>query len=137
MSQVQHPRDGTVTLAMSSGFIILEKVSFMTTPLRSLPNWQDYEGAKAHFVASHQNPINQAIHHGTNLLAFLSILFLLIDWRIALAMLIAPQPFVWMGHAVFEKNQPAFVKYPGITILASLAWSIEEWFGLKPLLHRA
>ncbi len=137
MSEVQQSRDEPVTLAISSGFIILEKVSFMTTPLRSRPNWQDYEGAKTHFISCHQNPTNQAIHHVTNLLAFLSLIFLFIDWRIALAMLIVPQPFVWMGHALFEKNQPAFVQYPGITILASLAWSIEEWFGLKPLLLKA
>jgi hypothetical protein len=105
--------------------------------MASIDSWQSdwqthYSAAKQHFIASHQNPTNQIIHHITNFLAFLAIPFLFIDWRIALVLLILPQPFVWMGHSLFEKNKPAFVKYPGTTILASLHWSLQERFGLKP-----
>ncbi|MEB3293392.1 MAG: Mpo1-like protein [Synechococcales bacterium] len=92
-----------------------------------------FHAAKRHFLACHQHPLNQAIHHFTNLLAFLAIALLFYDWRISLILLIVPQPIVWMGHAVFEKNQPAFVKFPGITIAVSLLWSIEHLFGLRDL----
>jgi len=93
-----------------------------------------FNEAKAHFIESHQNPINQALHHLTNLLAIAAIIFLFIDWRITLVCLIFTQVFALGGHAFFEKNDPAFVKYPGITILASLSWSFENWFGLRQIL---
>ncbi len=93
-----------------------------------------FNEAKAHFIASHQNPINQALHHLTNVLAIAAVIFLLIDWRITLICLVFTQVFALGGHAFFEKNEPAFVKYPGITILASLSWSFENWFGLRQIL---
>ncbi|MEX0269160.1 Mpo1-like protein [Leptolyngbyaceae cyanobacterium UHCC 1019] len=93
-----------------------------------------FNEAKAHFVASHQNPINQALHHLTNVLAIAAVIFLFIDWRISLICLVFTQVFALGGHAFFEKNEPAFVKYPGITILASLAWSFENGFGLRQIL---
>jgi hypothetical protein len=96
-----------------------------------------FNEAKAHFIASHQNPINQALHHLTNLLAIAAVIFLVIDWRISLVCLVFTQVFALGGHAFFEKNEPAFVKYPGITILASLSWSFEHWFGLRQLFKRA
>jgi hypothetical protein len=92
-----------------------------------------FQEAKAHFIASHQNPINQVLHHLTNLLAIAAVVFLLIDWRITLVCLVLTQVFALGGHAFFEKNEPAFVKYPGITILASLSWSFENWFGFKQI----
>jgi hypothetical protein len=95
-------------------------------------HWKNhYTAAQQHFIAAHQNPTNQIIHHITNALAFIALPLLFVDWRIALLLLLLPQPFVWLGHAVFEKNEPAFIKYPGTTILASLHWSLQERFGLK------
>jgi hypothetical protein len=94
-----------------------------------------FQEAKAHFIASHQNPINQALHHLTNGLAIAAVIYLFIDWRITLACLVLTQVFALGGHAVFEKNEPAFVKYPGITILASLSWSFENWFGFRQILQ--
>ncbi|NDJ19216.1 Mpo1-like protein [Myxacorys almedinensis] len=96
-----------------------------------------FQAAKAHFIASHQNPINQALHHLTNLLAIASVVYLFIDWRMTVLCLVLTQVFALGGHAVFEKNEPAFVKYPGITILASLQWSFENWFGFRQLWQRA
>jgi len=93
-----------------------------------------FQDAKAHFVASHQNPINQALHHLTNLLAIAAVVFLFFDWRLTLLCLVLTQVFALGGHAVFEKNEPAFVKYPGITILAAMSWSFERWFGLRQVL---
>ena len=87
--------------------------------------------AKAHFVASHQHPINQMLHHLTNLLAIAAVVLLFYDWRLTLLAGVLTQVFALGGHAVFEKNQPASVKYPGITILVSLLWSFENWFGLR------
>jgi hypothetical protein len=95
-----------------------------------------FQEAKAHFVASHQNPINQALHHLTNILAIAAVILLFIDWRWTLLCLILTQVFALGGHAVFEKNEPAFVKYPGITILASMSWSLEHWFGLRQILKK-
>lgn len=93
-----------------------------------------FQDAKAHFIASHQNPINQALHHLTNILAIAAVVFLFFDWRITLLCLVLTQVFALGGHAVFEKNEPAFVKYPGITILAAMSWSFENWFGLRQVL---
>jgi len=94
-----------------------------------------FREAKAHFIASHQNPVNQVLHHLTNMLAIAAVICLFIDWRITLVCLIFTQIFALGGHAFFEKNEPAFVKYPGITILASLSWSFDHWFGLKQILN--
>lgn len=94
-----------------------------------------FQDAKAHFVQSHQNPINQALHHLTNILAIAAVISLFYDWRVTFFCLVLTQVFALGGHAFFEKNEPAFVKYPGITILASLSWSFEHWFGIRQLWH--
>lgn len=93
-----------------------------------------FQDAKAHFIASHQNPINQALHHLTNLLAIAAVVLLFFDWRLTLLCLVLTQVFAIGGHTFFEKNEPAFRKYPGITILVSMSWSFENWFGLRQLL---
>jgi hypothetical protein len=94
-----------------------------------------FQEAKAYFVAAHQNPINQALHHLTNILAIAAVIFLFLDWRVTLICLVLTQVFAIGGHIFFEKNEPAFVKYrSGIMILASLSWSIDHWFGLRQVL---
>ncbi len=90
-----------------------------------------FHQAKAHFIASHQHPINQILHHITNIVAIAAVVSLFYDWRLTLVCLVLTQVFALGGHAVFEKNEPAFVKYPGITILVSLFWSFENLFGLR------
>ena len=92
-----------------------------------------FHKAKAHFIASHQHPINQILHHITNVLAIAAVVLLFYDWRLTLLCLVLTQVFALSGHAFFEKNEPAFKKYPGITILASLSWSFDNWFGLRQL----
>ena len=92
-----------------------------------------FQEARAHFVASHQHPVNQVLHHLTNILAIAAVILLFYDWRLTLVCLVLTQVFALGGHAFFEKNEPAFRKYPGITILASLAWSFEHGFGLRDL----
>ncbi|MDJ0798013.1 MAG: DUF962 domain-containing protein [Calothrix sp. MO_167.B12] len=89
------------------------------------------EDAKAHFLASHQHPINQMLHHLTNILAIAAIILLFYDWRLTIVCLILTQVFAIGGHIFFEKNEPAFRKYPGIVIFVSLSWSFENWFGLR------
>ena len=94
-----------------------------------------FQEVKAHFVASHQHPINQALHHLTNVLAIAAVVLLFYDWRLTALCVVLTQVFAIGGHIVFEKNEPAFVKYrSGIMILASMSWSFENWFGLRPLL---
>ncbi|WP_038026811.1 Mpo1-like protein [Synechococcus sp. PCC 7336] len=95
-----------------------------------------FHEAKAHFVACHQHPVNQALHHLTNLLAIAAVPLLFYDWRLTLLCLVLTQVFALSGHAFFEKNEPAFRKYPGMTILASLSWSFDNWFGLRQLFNR-
>ena len=91
-----------------------------------------FQQAKAYFAASHQNPINQILHHLTNLLAIASVILLFHDWRLTIVCLVLTQVFAIGGHILFEKNQPAFVKYPvWITIPTSMMWSFERWFGLR------
>ncbi len=92
-----------------------------------------FNKAKAHFVASHQNPINQILHHITNVIAIAAVVLLFYDWRLTLVCLVLTQVFALGGHAFFEKNEPAFRKYPGITILASMSWSFENWFGFRQI----
>ena len=95
-----------------------------------------FQEAKAHFLASHQHPINQFLHHLTNVIAIAAVVSLLYDWRLTILCVVLTQVFAIGGHIVFEKNEPAFVKYPGIVILVSMSWSFENWFGLRQLLTR-
>jgi hypothetical protein len=93
-----------------------------------------FRTAKAHFIASHQNPINQFLHHLTNVLAIAAVVFLFYDWRLTIVCLVLTQVFALGGHAWFEKNKPAFVNYPtGIMIPVSMMWSIENLFGLRQI----
>lgn len=97
-----------------------------------------FHDAKAHFVACHQHPVNQVLHHITNLLA-IAMLPLLVwqQWGWLIGCLVLSQILALGGHAVFEKNQPAAVKYPGITILASISWSFDHWFGFRQVFQPA
>ena len=96
---------------------------------------EQFPAAKRHFIECHQHPINQALHHLVNIIAIVGVIFLFVDWRVSILCLILTQVFAIGGHIVFEKNKPAFMKYPGITILAAFAWSFENWFGLKQILQ--
>lgn len=91
-----------------------------------------FREAKAHFEASHQHPVNIALHHLTNVVAIAAIISLFYDWRWTVLCLILTQVFALGGHAVFEKNKPAFVKYStGIMIPVSMQWSFENLFGIR------
>lgn len=101
-----------------------------------------FQEAKVYFSACHQHPINQFLHHVTNILAIAAAVLLFSDWRLTLVCLVLTQVLAIGGHVVFEKNQPAFVKYPvWITIPTSMLWSFERWFGLRQvwnyLAHKA
>lgn len=94
-----------------------------------------YQEAKRHFIASHQHPINIALHHLVNVIAIAGVVLLFVDWRLSVVCLILTQVLAIGGHILFEKNKPAFLKYPGVVmILASMSWSFENWFGFKQLI---
>lgn len=95
-----------------------------------------YQEAKAHFLASHQHPINQGLHHLVNLMAIAAVITVFYDWRITVVLFVFTQVFAIGGHIVFEKNDPAFRQYPLIVIPISIAWSFENGFGLRQLLYR-
>ena len=96
-----------------------------------------FQEAKAHFIACHQHPINQALHHLVNLMAIAALVTLPFNWQISLFLVVLCQVIAHSGHVFIEKNRPATVKYPGITILASLSWSLDHWFGLRQALNSA
>ena len=100
-----------------------------------------FRQAKAHFIASHQDPVNIALHHLTNILAIAAIPLLFVDWRLTVLCLVLTQVFAIGGHVFFEKNEPAFVRFnSGVMIVASITWSFDNWFGLrqqKPKVSRA
>ncbi len=100
-----------------------------------------FRQAKAHFIASHQHPVNIALHHLSNILAIAAVPLLFVDWRLAALLVFLTQVFTLGGHAFFEKNEPAFIRFnSGVMILASLSWSFENWFGLRqqgPKISRA
>ena len=95
-----------------------------------------FQEAKEYFIAGHQHPINQALHHITNILVFVGIGCLWVDWRLTLVCGVLTQVFAIGGHIFFEKNEPAFKQYPGIVILISMLWSFENWFGLRQLFQK-
>ena len=95
-----------------------------------------FQEAKAHFLASHQHPINQMLHHLTNIIAIAAVFSLFYDWRLTIICVILTQVFAIGGHVFIEKNEPAFRKYPGIVILVSMSWSFENWFGLRQLFQK-
>ncbi len=91
-----------------------------------------FQEAKVYFAQCHQHPINQLLHHITNILAIASPFVLFYDWRLTVVFLVLTQVLAISGHFIFEKNQPAFAKYPvWVTIPTSLMWSFERWFGLR------
>lgn len=81
---------------------------------------------KAHLIASHQHPINQILHHITHVLAIAAVVLLFYDWRLTLLCLVLIQVFALSSHALFEKKEPAFRQYPGITILTELSGSFDN-----------
>ena len=93
-----------------------------------------YQQAKAHFLASHQHPTNQALHHLVNIIAIVAVIYIPINIWVSVVGLVLTQVLAIGGHWLFEKNQPAFVKYPGTVIVVSIAWSFGRWFGLRDLL---
>jgi hypothetical protein len=93
-----------------------------------------FQEAKAYFISSHQHPVNVMLHHLTVLIGISGVFLLLYDWRLSGICLFLVMTLPVSGHLIWEKNEPAFKKYPsGIMILASLSWSFENWFGLRQL----
>jgi len=52
------------------------------------------------------------LHHLTNLLAIAAVVLLFNDWRLTLVCLVLTK-FCLRRARILEKNEPAFVKYPG------------------------
>ncbi len=93
-----------------------------------------FHEAKAHFIASHQHPINVMLHHLTVVIGITGLFLLFYDWRLSAICLFLTLTVPVSGHLIWEKNEPAFKKYPsGIMILASLSWSFENWLGFRQL----
>lgn len=102
-----------------------------------MSNFKSYfQEAKSYFIASHQHPINQMLHHLTVVIGIAGVFLLFYDWRFSAISLFLVMLVPVAGHLFFEKNEPAFKKYPnGIMILASVSWSFDNWFGFRQLFN--
>lgn len=91
-----------------------------------------YQEAKVHFIATHQHPVNIALHHASNFLVFAAIPLLFVNWVVSAVFIALTQILTIGGHLFFEKNKPAFVGYNNfVIIVSSLSWSLDNWFGLR------
>ena len=63
------------------------------------------------YKAKHQHPLNRLSHSVGIRLILISLLLFFLNWRWALALLVAGWTMQFVGHAI-EGNQPAFFKHP-------------------------
>ncbi len=98
---------------------------------------EHFRAAQRHFIASHQHPVNQILHHLTVIINLVGIVLLIQELNyiwISLGLLVISQVMAWGGHFWIEKNQPAAVRYPVLTMFVSIFWSAQNLFGLRMVL---
>src|SRR5712692_8067481 len=77
------------------------------------PRLSSYEEFWPFYVSQHRHPVNRVLHVcGTTLViaGLAAALFASPLWLLAVPF--AGYGFAWIGHFVFEKNQPATFSYP-------------------------
>ncbi|WP_255298560.1 DUF962 domain-containing protein [Brevibacillus dissolubilis] len=74
------------------------------------------------YQQAHRNPLNQLLHYFAFLFAALAWLTLFWDWRLTLVLAVLHYVFSWIGHFVFEKNQPASFRRPLLGFYAGFSW---------------
>jgi len=82
-----------------------------------------------YYLQEHSNDICRRLHYVGSLLV-LSILGYAVSqqqWSLLWLMPVAGYGFAWVGHFVFEKNQPATFKYPLYSLMG-------DWVMLKDAL---
>lgn len=61
---------------------------------------------------AHRNPTNRAIHHVAHAIAVIGAVLLLFRPLVGVLLLASALPLSWSGHALFERNTPAFFDAP-------------------------
>lgn len=74
------------------------------------------------YMNAHQNKKNQVLHYYAFLFAFLAWIFLFINWKVTLILVILHYLFSWIGHFKFEGNKPAAFRYPLIGFYIGFIW---------------
>ncbi|MCM2303093.1 MAG: DUF962 domain-containing protein [Elusimicrobia bacterium] len=73
-----------------------------------------------YYVSQHLNPVNRRLHAvGTSLGLVLAAVALI--WRapvVAVSSVVVAYAFAWAGHFFYEKNRPATLKYPLLSLRA-------------------
>jgi uncharacterized membrane protein YGL010W len=100
------------------------------------------------YEAQHRDWRNRLIHHGSHLLAVCGVVVSFMHPVVGVAMIAAGLPISWAGHALFERNTPAFFDNTdrgGIKggagkklaiALGGIVWSgacVLRWFCMGPL----
>lgn len=75
-----------------------------------------------HYLSLHQNRQCRRLHIVGTILALGLFFFLLFTryWMWAMRAPLVAYPFAWVGHFVFEKNQPASFSNPIFSVMADL-----------------
>ena len=100
------------------------------------------------YEAQHRDWRNRLVHHGSHLLAVCGVVVFFLRPALGLALMVAALPISWIGHALFERNTPAFFDNTDrgglkggagkklAIALGGIAWSAAcalRWFGMGPL----
>jgi len=82
-----------------------------------------------YYLAEHSNLTCRRLHYVGSVLVVLLLLISITtaQWLLLCALPVVGYGFAWVGHFVFEKNQPATFKYPFYSLLG-------DWVMLKDAL---
>lgn len=86
------------------------------------------------YLTQHSNPVCRRLHVLGTLVMTTAVLYCLFTWAylwLPVALLL-PYPFGWVGHFVFEKNQPASFRWPFYSMLGDLRMTRDVLSGALP-----
>ena len=74
------------------------------------------------YLSEHNDKINRRLHFTGLLLAFITLIIVIItkNWLLLILLPVFGYGFAWLGHYFIEKNKPATFKYPLYSILGDL-----------------
>lgn len=85
--------------------------------------YQDY---LKQYEGEHQQPMTRLTHMiGIPMIVF-SLVSLFFNWKIGVTLFVLGWVFQFVGHWVFERNNPAFFQGP-MYLLMGVIWAFREW----------
>jgi len=93
--------------------------------------YRDFSEFYPFYLSEHQHPINRRMHFLGLSLGIIAIVYAIVSgnpWWL-LAGLIAAYACAWLGHFVFEKNQPATFKHPLYSFIGDWVMYKDIWTG--------